>query len=229
MLAHDTKMTSRCAPSCPLCAWPGPELFARIEDVVYFRCGRCRLVFLARERLPSRARELETYRLHENDPGDPRYRAFLARLTEPLRRHLTPGMSGLDFGCGPGPAIAPMLGEHGLEVIDYDPFFRPSQSALARRYDFITCSEVVEHFHCPGREFQRLDALLRPGGWLGVMTGMLEDDAGFAGWWYRRDPTHVCFFRRQTMMWIADRFGWRVAFPAPTVTLFRKPEPARSD
>jgi SAM-dependent methyltransferase len=227
MLAHHARTTSTSALSCPLCGRPGPKPFASVDDALYYRCGRCRLTFLAVERLPSRATELATYRLHENDAGDPHYRAFLARLTEPLRRHLTPGMIGLDFGCGPGPAIAPMLREHGLEVIDYDPFFRSSRAALARHYDFITCSEVVEHFHCPGREFQRLDELLRPGGWLGVMTAMLEDDVGFAGWWYRRDPTHVCFFRRQTMRWIAGRFGWRVAFPAPTVTLFRKPGPGR--
>jgi hypothetical protein len=229
MVADQAENSCTGALTCVLCAAPRPQPFATIEREVYYRCGRCRLTFRAREQLPTRATELETYRLHENDPDDPRYRAFLARLTEPLRRHLTPGMVGLDFGCGPGPTIAPMLGAHGLEVIDYDPFFRPSREALARRYDFITCSEVVEHFHCPGREFERLDALLRAGGWLGVMTGMLEDDARFAGWWYRRDPTHVCFFRRETMSWIAGRFDWRVTFPAPTVALFRKPGPGRPD
>jgi SAM-dependent methyltransferase len=222
MVAHEAGMTSTSSPTCPLCVGPWPQPYANVDHAFYYRCGRCHLVFLAREQLPSRAIELATYRLHENDPGDSRYRGFLARLTEPLRRHLLPGMIGLDFGCGPGPAIAPLLSEHGLEVIDYDPFFRPSQAALARRYDFITCSEVVEHFHRPASEFRRLDALLRSGGWLGIMTGMLEDDARFAKWWYRRDPTHVCFFREETMTWIADRFGWRVTFPAPNVTLFQK-------
>lgn len=211
-------------PACPLCAAPRTREFARADDGrLYFRCPDCRLTFLAPDQLPDGETELATYRLHENDPRDPRYRAFLARLTDPLLRHLEPGMIGLDFGCGPGPTIAPMLAEHGLEVVNYDPVFQPDPAALARRYDFITCSEVVEHLHNPGREFERLDALLRPGAWFGVMTALLEDDAGFAGWWYRRDPTHVCFFRRETMRWIAARFGWRVAFPGPTVTLFRKP------
>lgn len=172
--------------------------------------------------MPDRATELATYRRHQNDPEDPRYRAFLARLVEPLRRRLQPGMVGLDFGCGPGPALAPMLARHGLEVDDYDPFFRPCPPRRTG-YDFIACSEVVEHLHAPGRVFRTLDRLLRPSGWLGVMTGMLEDDAGFAGWWYRRDPTHVSFFRRDTMRWIARRFGWHVVFPAATVTLFQKP------
>jgi len=210
-------------PACPLCAAEGARVFAEVEGRRYHRCGRCRLTFLAAAQLPDRALERATYERHENDPADPRYRAFLARLTGPLLRHLRPGMVGLDFGCGPGPAIAPMLAGHGLRVVDYDPFFRPDPAALERRYDFITCTEVVEHLHAPGREFRRLDALLHPGGRLGVMTAMLEDDGAFAGWWYRRDPTHVAFFRRETMRWIADAFAWHLDLAGPTVALFHKP------
>jgi 2-polyprenyl-3-methyl-5-hydroxy-6-metoxy-1,4-benzoquinol methylase len=210
-------------PACPLCAAPEAGRFAEADGRRYHRCRRCRLTFLAPDQLPDRASELATYRLHQNDPGDPRYRAFLARLTEPLLPHLRPGMVGLDYGCGPGPAIAPMLAAHGIEVTGYDPFFRPDRAALERTYDVITCTEVVEHFHSPGRELARLDRLLRPGGRLAVMTLMLEDDAGFARWWYRRDPTHVSFYRTETMAWIAARFGWQLQRPHPTVALFAKP------
>jgi 2-polyprenyl-3-methyl-5-hydroxy-6-metoxy-1,4-benzoquinol methylase len=200
-------------------------VLAEVDRRRYHRCRHCRLTFLAPEQLPDPETELATYRLHQNDPDDPRYRAFLARLTEPLLPHLRPGMVGLDYGCGPGPAIAPMLAPHGLAVVGYDPFFRRDGAALARSYDFITCTEVVEHFHAPGRELARLDRLLRPGGVLGVMTLMLEDDAGFARWWYRRDPTHVSFYRPETMAWIAARFGWQLELPGPTVALFAKPKP----
>jgi len=214
-------------PRCPLCADLRTGVFAVAEGRVYHRCAGCLLTFLAPAARPSRAIELATYGQHRNDPGDPRYRAFLARLLDPLLHHLRPGMIGLDFGCGPGPAIRPMLARHRIEMIDYDPLFRPDPAALARRYDFITCSEAIEHFFDAGRELIRLDALLRPGGWLGVMTRMLTDDAGFAHWWYRRDPTHVAFFRRETMVWIARHFRWHASFPEPTVALFHKPGAAR--
>ena len=226
MVRSMVRAPASASPACPLCRTPGTAGFARVDGRRYHRCPVCLLTFLEPAQLPDPKTELATYRLHRNDPADPRYRAFLARLTGPLLPHLAPGMAGLDFGCGPGPAIASMFATHGLEVAGYDPFFRPCPAVLERRYDFITCSETAEHFHAPGREFETLDALLRPGGWLGVMTTMLADDAGFAGWWYRRDPTHVCFYRRETMGWIAARFGWGVAFPGPTVALFRKP---RSD
>jgi hypothetical protein len=215
-------MTDARAP-CPLCGAGHARAFAEVDAKRYRRCERCCLTFLDPGQRPSRALERATYDQHQNDPADPRYRAFLSGLVEPLRAHLERGMVGLDFGCGPGPTIGAMLAGHGIEVVDYDPFYRPSPGALARRYDFVTCTEVAEHLHAPGRELATIDRLLKPGGWLGLMTEMLEDDAGFATWWYRRDPTHVAFFRRETMAWIAGRFRWKVSFPARTVALFHKP------
>jgi cyclopropane fatty-acyl-phospholipid synthase-like methyltransferase len=81
-------------------------------------------------------------------------------------------------------------------------FTTPSFNRIVKRsertYDFITCTEVVEHFHHPALEFRRLDALLKPGGWLAIQTTFQTDDARFARWNYRRDPTHVVFYRPYT-------------------------------
>ena len=52
-------------------------------------------------------------------------------------------MSGLDFGAGPGPALAAMMSEDGFDVAIYDPFFQPDAEALQRKYDFITSTETV--------------------------------------------------------------------------------------
>lgn len=165
--------------------------------------------------------ELLHYRTHENDALDARYRAFLARLTDPLVERLPPGAEGLDFGCGPGPALAKMLEERGFRVALYDPFFTPDTSVLGRTYDFVTCTEVIEHFHYPAEEFARLAGLLRSGGWLGVMTEMPKEDPDLPRWRYARDPTHVCFYRPETMVWIAETYGWRLELPRPDVALFQ--------
>jgi hypothetical protein len=122
-----------------------------------------------------------------------------------------------------------MLEEQGFRMQVYDPYFSPDERVLERAYDFITCTETVEHFYYPNREFKRLNRLLRDGGWLGVMTEMLESDEQFHDWWYRRDPTHVCFYRRETMNWIAQEFGWRVEYPRKNVTLFHKTRSRRGD
>jgi 2-polyprenyl-3-methyl-5-hydroxy-6-metoxy-1,4-benzoquinol methylase len=171
------------------------------------------------------AEALRIYRYHQNDPSDVNYRRFLNQLASHLPARLTPGAHGLDYGSGPGPTLAVMLAEQGFAMRWYDPLFAPDQGALHERYDFITCSETAEHFAAPAIEFQRLNSLLRPGGWLGVMTRILEDDAAFPQWWYHRDLTHIAFYRRETMNWIATRYGWRLEMPAPNVALFQKAPP----
>lgn len=166
--------------------------------------------------------EKATYDLHDNDPQDEGYRGFLSKLTNPLLERLAPGARGLDFGCGPGPALAVMLREAGMDMTVYDPFFHPDKSVLEQQYDFVTCTEVVEHLHRPAEVFRQLDGLLVPGGWLGVMTCFQTDDERFANWHYRRDPTHIVFYRRATMDWLASAHGWALEIPAKDVALFQK-------
>jgi hypothetical protein len=179
------------------------------------------LIFVPRAQHLSREAEAERYRQHRNDPANADYRAFLDRLLQQLIPKLAAGAEGLDYGSGPGPTISVMLAERGFRMTDYDPFFAPQSEALQRQYDFITCTETVEHFARPAEEFARLAALLRPGGWLGVMTQMQEDDAAFSTWWYLKDPTHVCFYRAATMQWIAHHHGWCCEQPAPNIALFQ--------
>jgi hypothetical protein len=100
-----------------------------------------------------------------------------------------------------------MLREAGYTVALYDSFYRPDAGALEDSYDFICATEVVEHLHRPGTELARLWALLKPGGWLGLMTKLVRDRPAFAGWHYKNDPTHVCFFSEQTWQWWAQRQG----------------------
>ena len=211
------------APDCPVCSGAHTGALCSLDGRDYWRCGHCGATFVAPDQLPDAAAELAHYRLHRNDPGDPGYRGFLGRLAEPLLARLTPGARGLDYGCGPGPALAAMLREAGHPMAVYDPFFAADERVLRGRYDFITCTEVIEHFHRPAREFARLDALLEPGGWLGLMTEFQTDDARFARWHYRRDPTHVVFYREDTLRYLAARRGWRCEIPRANVALLCKP------
>jgi 2-polyprenyl-3-methyl-5-hydroxy-6-metoxy-1,4-benzoquinol methylase len=104
----------------------------------------------------------------------------------------------------------------------YDPFFAPDRAVLDRSYDFISCTETAEHFHNPADEFDRLEGLLRPGGWLALMTCLHTEETNFGKWYYRKDPTHVVFYAAQTMRQIATIRGWSYEFPANNVVLMRK-------
>lgn len=211
---------------CPLCGSGGASLLhtgeASLGARPFLLCPGCDLVFVPKRFILSEEDQIARYLTHENEVDDPGYRDFLGRLYYSLRPHLTPGAEGLDYGAGPGPALAAMMREDGFTVTTYDPYFCPNASALDRTYDFITCTETAEHFARPATEFERLDGLLRKTGWLGVMTGMLDGWEEFPSWYYHRDPTHMGFYSVTTMRWIANRHSWEPRFPRPNVVLFRK-------
>ena len=216
---------------CPLCLTPGSQPFASLplgtDVVAYQRCPVCRLTFMAPAHLPAPEAERAHYALHENNPDDPGYRQFLMRLAGPLMAVLPPGAQGLDFGCGPGPTLSRMLNELGFPCEDYDPLYAADAHLLSRQYDFVTCSEVVEHFHRPEEGFSRLGALLRPGGTLAIMTSWLMTDDMFTHWHYRRDPTHVCFYKPATFQWLAQRYGLTLTLPAPNIALLGRNRTSR--
>lgn len=209
--------------ACRVCGEEQVRDLVSVGELRYLRCDACEATLLASAHLLEADAELAFYLTHRNDADDAGYRAFLARLVEPLRMQLAPGSIGLDYGCGPDSALAVMLEEFGHRVISYDPFFAPDASVLERRYDFVACTEVIEHFHQPADEFARLDRMLEPGGVLALMTCFQTDDARFPNWHYRRDPTHVVFYREHTLRRLADIHGWCCEIPGKDVALMRKP------
>ncbi|MDX1545237.1 MAG: methyltransferase domain-containing protein, partial [Christiangramia sp.] len=73
-----------------------------------------------------------------------------------------------------------------------------------KKYDFIICCEVMEHFQKPLEEFRLLRSLLRPGGKLYCKTEVWNDAIDFNGWHYKNDLTHVIFYDRETLLWIKE-------------------------
>ena len=207
---------------CPVCRALSSEAFLSTDGRDYRRCETCEARFLDPAQRPTPEEEHATYLLHENHPDDPGYRRFLSKLAGPLLEKLGDGARGLDYGCGPGPALAAIMREAGHDMALYDPFFQTDREPLSQSYDFITCTETAEHFHHPADEFDRFDAMLRPGGWLGVMTCFQTDDARFADWHYRKDPTHVVFYRDATFRTIAGQRGLTCEIPAKDIALMRK-------
>ncbi len=209
---------------CIVCSSPGAHFFIQLGVATYWRCPDCQATFIDPVARLSRKAEHQRYGLHRNDPDDSGYRRFLNRLAVPLLRRITTPGRGLDYGCGPGPALAVLISAAGHQVQLYDPLFFPQPLPFNDCFDFITCSETIEHFHRPYEEFARLDRMLRPGGWLGLSTCFQTDDTLFADWHYRRDPTHVVFYRQSTLQHIARRFGWQCLIPSTNIALMEKKE-----
>jgi len=217
--------------TCPLCHCDNTTFYQTDRVRRYFQCSSCQLVFADPAARLAPEAERHIYELHRNSPEDTGYRRFLMRLVEPLaarlepERHLQPqgGLLGLDFGCGPGPALSLLLQEQGFRMQLYDPFFAPDRSVLQSGYDFITCTEVMEHLYTPAIEWPLLLGLLKPGGWLGIMTKLVLDRDAFMHWHYKNDPTHVSFFSRATFRFLAVRDRLILEFVGRDVILLRKP------
>jgi len=207
---------------CPLCGGDTVSDYHRDRNRSYLQCDGCALVFVPPEYHLGAAAEKAEYDLHENHVDDPGYRRFLARLQQPLSARLVPGAEGLDFGCGPGPALAAMMHESGFAMALYDCFYYPDRIVLNRQYDFVCATEVVEHLHQPGIELDRLWGCLKTGGHFGVMTKLVRDVRAFAGWHYKNDPTHVCFFSIETWQWWAQQRGAGLALEGADVILLHK-------
>ena len=134
---------------CPLCLGKETRAFHRDKHRDYRRCQECLLVFVPDDQHLDLQQEKAIYDLHQNQVDDQGYRQFLSRLSTPLLERLSPGSQGLDYGCGPGPLLANILKQAGHSVDLYDPFYANHPQHLENRYDFVTCTEVAEHFRQP--------------------------------------------------------------------------------
>mgnify|MGYP001047536504 CR=1 FL=1 len=148
--------------------------------------------------------EYQKYTEHNNDVDDPGYRNFVKPLVDLISSRHDKATIGLDFGAGPGPVISKMLGERGYHLNLYDPFFHPDTQVLQRTYDYIVCCEVAEHFYNPYESFKLLSSLLSSDGTLYCRTTLIPEVMEFSRWHYKNDKTHVFFYDRRTIAWIAQ-------------------------
>ena len=210
---------------CPLCFSEAMVLFHEVRDRAmnrdFMRCTSCDLVSVPRRFHVGPKAEKKRYLEHNNDPDSEDYRAFLNRLWGRFRPYLPAGSKGLDYGAGPGPALAAMMEDDGFEVFVYDKYFSPDMAVLDDSYDFIVCTETVEHFENPALDFTVFERILKPSGWVGIMTAMIEDWSKFPGWYYHRDPTHIAFYSVDTMNWIAEKHGWQSVLIQGNIALFQ--------
>ena len=205
--------------NCPLCNKNHIHHYLSDLRRDYFKCENCALVFVPPEQRPSCVEEKRRYDEHQNNPDDPGYRKFLSRIFDPIRERISPPARGLDFGSGSGPTLSVMFEESGYDMVIYDKFYADNPSVLTGKYDFITCTEVVEHLFNPLSEIKRLTSMLKPDGLLGIMTKLVIDRQAFSKWHYKNDFTHVCFFSMETFQWLAANLKCELEFIGKDVIL----------
>ena len=187
---------------CVVCKNKSIEVFKIIERKKYWKCSICFAKFLDKSHYLDSNSEKNRYLEHNNNIDDPSYRKFLSKLSIPLEKKLS--------------------ANDGYQINLYDPFFFPDKSVLEKKYNFITCTETVEHFFDPYQEFKLLDNLLLDNAWLGIMTCFLTKESQFENWYYRKDPTHVVFYAEETFHIIAEQRNWTCEIPTKDIVLLYK-------
>ena len=211
-----------CPSPCPLCG--AVDSYALpVAGKHYHPCRSCELVWLDGADHLGPSAEKAVYDGHDNQVDDPRYRHFLMRAFGEVLSRVPPPASGLDFGCGPGPALIAMGREAGYQMAGYDKFYADLPDLLTRQYDFITSTEVIEHIADPRAALDVLWGCLKPGGILVLQTQRVLDDDRFKTWRYRHDPTHIVFFAEASFRALAIRWQADVLFPHGDVVVFTKP------
>lgn len=201
---------------CKICSGSTGKIRDRQFETDYFYCGGCGFLSIEDKKIPGPEAEKERYLQHINTPEDQGYMDWLRDFTGRAVTPFFPGFkTALDFGCGPGPVLAGILKETGAEVDTYDIYFAPEKVYENKTYDVITCTEVLEHIEDPLPVLELLKSHLNTGGVLAIMTmfhpiGPPGGEEAFNKWWYRRDPTHISFFRPKTFQYIANRLNLRI-------------------
>lgn len=192
---------------CLLCS--SSEVHVHPNMNQFCSCIHCKTTFRDPISFISRTAEKLRYEKHNNDVEDVGYQQFVSPIVQAVVRDFSNRHSGLDFGAGTGPVIAKLLTDRGFDIALYDPFFHPNHETLQKKYDFIICCEVIEHFHNPLKEFELLQSMLKANGKLYCMTALLPKTEKFANWYYKDDPTHVIFYSPENLGWIKDKIGFK--------------------
>ena len=181
-----------------------------VDKTTYYKCSNCRSVVQSKTHFLSDEEEKSRYLHHENDINDSGYQEFVSPITESIISSFNPKRhKGLDYGCGTGPVISHVLKNNGFDMTLYDPFFFPDESYLDKQYNFIACCEVMEHFHSPKAEFEKMRNLLYPKGKLYCKTALISNELTakeFSDWYYKNDPTHVFFYSPKALKYIKNAY-----------------------
>ena len=191
--------------NCPLCNSTS-TLFCEKTKHLFYKCNTCHGIFRPKHTFLTAEEEKAHYEKHNNDVFDERYQNFVSPIVNAVLQDFSPEAKGLDFGSGTGPVIAKMLTDKGYQVQNYDLFFANDVALLEQKYDYVSCCEVMEHFHQPYKEFELLKSLLLPKGKLYCKTEVFNNQKPFENWYYKDDFTHVFIYQHKTLEWIKTKF-----------------------
>jgi len=198
--------------NCKICNTPTISIFDERNNWEFFHCKKCEFVFKNPSQYVDAKSELSQYNNHNNTIESRGYvEMFEKFMSATFEAYIKDIKNVLEFGSGPGPVFAELLKRKGLNVDIYDKYFSPKEVYKDKKYDLITSTEVLEHIDNPKEIFDFFAQHIKKDGYLSIMTQFHKNDAeDFKKWWYKNDPTHICFFRPRTFEVLAGMSGFEV-------------------
>ncbi len=192
------------------------------------RCGGCGLVYTNPRPIASEVRAAYVAAVDDDYAREDASRSINAHMSlHTIKRHVQGGRL-LDVGCATGYFLN--AARLAFEVLGLEPSRWAADYARTRlrlevtqghleevdlphgSFDVITLNDVIEHFTDPRSALSRSAALLRPGGFLYLVTpdiGSLSARLMRGRWWGLR-PAHLFYFSRSTMTALLDQCGFDV-------------------
>lgn len=197
---------------CKLCNNPVITISDTRNNWEFFHCCECEFIFKNKSDFVSSDDELKQYNNHNNTMDSPGYVDMFEKfINDTFLEHINDIKNVLEFGSGPGPVLSELLKQRGLNVDIYDKYFSPKKVYEGKKYDLITSTEVIEHIEDTKEIFEFFAEHIKKDGYLALMTQFHTNDAeDFQKWWYKNDPTHICFFRPKTFEVLAQKNGFKV-------------------
>ncbi len=190
--------------NCLLCD-SNATVFCEKPNHLFYKCNNCEGIFRPRFTFLETSLEKEHYEKHNNDVNDKRYQNFVLPIVNAILNDFCQIDKGLDFGSGTGPVVSKMLRDKKYQIENYDLFFENIPELLKKKYNYISCCEVMEHFHKPFKEFKLLRSMLLPNGKLYCKTELFKNQKPFEEWYYKDDFTHVFIYQEATLNWIQKK------------------------
>ncbi len=201
---------------CPLC-YSIANLFTHDKFREFFHCHICHLIFVPPPFFLSKEEEIQRYLEHENSITNLGYVQMFQNKIQLLKLYCPKAQKILDFGCGYEPVLQELLIREGYDSEVYDIHFFPE---IPKRifFDIVISTETFEHFQNPEKELNLICSLLRPKSFCAIMTKFYPQKneepniEQFNNWYYKRDPTHICFYSTQTFQWIANHLNMEIIY-----------------
>lgn len=193
--------------SCPVCGNKRNSTIAGGIELLY--CKTCGLYSKDAKAFLSPIDEFKRYELHSALSDD----HYVSIMTAFVKRTILPFIhegNAIDYGAGKTGVLKQVLETNGFNCYCFDPYFANNETVLKNSYDLVVATEVAEHFQDVEYEWKKMTHLVKPKGFMAIMTQFAKDDLG--DWWYLRDSTHYHFYQERTFGYIAKNLGLIVVY-----------------